>query len=46
MKLLGKILAVLVLIVVIAVTAAWLYLHESLPKIDGDVGAKGLGAEV
>ena len=46
MKLLAKILAVLVLIVVIAVTAAWLYLHESLPKIDGDVSARGLGAEV
>ena len=46
MKLLGKILAVVVLIVVIAVTAAWLYLHESLPKIDGDVSARGLGAEV
>ena len=46
MKLLGKILAVVVLVVLLVATAGWLYLHESLPKIDGDVAAKGLGAEV
>ena len=46
MKLLGKILAVVVLAVLLVVTAAWLYLHESLPKIDGEVAVKGVGAEV
>jgi penicillin amidase len=46
MKLAGKILAVIVLAVLLVVTGAWLYLHQSLPKIDGDVAVKGIAAEL
>ncbi|HSW82712.1 MAG TPA: penicillin acylase family protein, partial [Usitatibacter sp.] len=46
MRVLGKILAVLLLLVTFAVTAAWLYLHESLPRLEGEVTVKGAQAQV
>jgi len=33
-------------LVLVAATAAWLYLHESLPRLEGEVGAKGARAEI
>jgi penicillin amidase len=41
-----RIFAVIAVTILVASAAAWLYLHESLPKIDGDIAAKGLKAEV
>ena len=46
MKVLGKIFVVLVLVVFGAGAAAWLYLQKSLPMLDGEIQAKGLGAPV
>jgi penicillin amidase len=46
MKLAGKILAGLALVLVLAVTAAWLYLQQSLPRLDGEAQARGVGARV
>jgi penicillin amidase len=37
---------VLFLLVLAAIAAAWVYLHESLPKIDGESVAKGAAAEI
>ncbi len=46
MRILGKIAALALLVLVVAATGLWLWLHQSLPKIDGEVGAPGLKAEV
>ena len=41
-----RVLAALVVLVLAAGAAAWLYLHESLPRIEGEVAAQGAKAEV
>lgn len=46
MKVAGRILVVVVLLLLLAGAGGWLYLQESLPKLDGEVTAKGLGAAV
>ena len=46
MKILAKGFAVLVLALLVAGAAGWLYLQKSLPAIDGEVSAKGLAAPV
>ncbi len=46
MKLAAKILGGIVLAVLLVAAIAWTWLHESLPKLDGEVGAKGLRAPV
>ena len=46
MKILAKGFAVLALAVLLAAAFAWLYLQRSLPVLDGDVHAKGLGGTV
>ena len=46
MKILAKGFAVLVLALLLAGAAGWLYLQKSLPTIDGEVSAKGLAAPV
>src|SRR4051812_686914 len=46
MRLLGKILVLVVLAIALAVTGVYVYLHESLPSIDGEVQAKGATAEI
>ena len=46
MKLAGKILASVVLAVLLVAAGAWLYLQESLPRLDGEASAKGLRASV
>lgn len=46
MKVLGKILLGVVLLLLLAVAGAWLWLQESLPKIDGEAQLKGLAAPV
>jgi penicillin G amidase len=45
-RLIGKILLVLLVAVAVAITGAWIYLHESLPRIDGDLAAKGARADI
>jgi len=45
-KLAGKILLSVVLVLMLAVAGAWAYLHDSLPRLDGEVAAKGLRANV
>src|SRR5688572_29311100 len=37
-------LGVLLIFLLVAGVAAWLYLRQSLPRLDGEVAAKGLGA--
>ena len=46
MKRLGRTLAVLFLLLLLATAGAWLWLRESLPKLDGEVRLAGLGAPV
>jgi penicillin amidase len=46
MKLAAKIVVAIVLAIVLAGTGAWLYLQQSLPMLDGQVAAKGVGAPV
>src|SRR5258706_11402067 len=46
MKVAAKILAVLVLALVAVAAGGWIYLRGSLPAIDGEVAARGLGAPV
>ncbi|HUP96592.1 MAG TPA: penicillin acylase family protein [Usitatibacter sp.] len=46
MKVLAKGVLVLLLVLVAAGTAAWMYLQKSLPLIDGEARAAGLGAPV
>ena len=46
MKLLAKTFVTIVLALVLAGVGAWLYLQGSLPRLDGEVVAKGLGAPV
>ena len=46
MRLLGKIVAVLLLVIAIAFAGGWIYLRESLPRIDGETAAKGAQAEI
>ena len=46
MKLAAKLILGIVLALALAATAAWLYIQRSLPLLDGQVSAKGLGAAV
>ena len=46
MKILGKFVAGALVLILVLVAGAWLYLHESLPQLDGEASAKGLGAAV
>ena len=46
MKILAKIVALLIVIPLAAGTIAWLYLLKSLPRLDGEVVAKGITAPV
>ncbi len=46
MKVFGEILAGIVVVLALAATGAWLYLQESLPRIEGEMGAKGVVASV
>jgi penicillin amidase len=46
MKRAAKIVVAIVLAIVLAGTGAWLYLQQSLPMLDGQVSAKGVGASV
>ncbi len=46
MKLFAKTLGLGVLVLLLASAAAWLYLQQSLPKLDGEAVAKGLSAPV
>jgi penicillin amidase len=46
MRLLGRLLVVLLLVLLLAGAAAWLYVQRSLPQLDGEAIAKGLGAPV
>jgi len=45
-KLLGKILALLLLVIAVASAGGWVYLRNSLPAIDGEMRAMGLKADV
>jgi penicillin amidase len=45
-KLAGKILGGIVLAMLLVAAIAWTWLHESLPKLDGEISAKGLRAPV
>jgi len=45
-KALGKFFVGVVLLLLAAAAGAWLWLQESLPKIDGEVQLKGIGAPV
>ena len=46
MRVAFRALAGLVIVLVVAATAAWLYLHESLPVVEGELRTKGAQAEV
>ena len=46
MKLAGKFLLTILLAVLVVAAGAWLYLHESLPRLDGEVVAKGARADI
>ena len=46
MKLAGKIVLGVILALAVVAAGAWVYLHESLPKLDGEASARGLGAAV
>ena len=46
MKLAGKILLGLLLLVALAAAGLYAHLHESLPKLEGEVAVKGLGGSV
>lgn len=46
MKFLAKAFGVVVLALFVLAAAAWLYLHQSLPQLEGEAIAKGLGAAV
>ena len=46
MKLFAKTFAILVLVLLLAGVAAWLYLEESLPKLDGEAAVTGISAPV
>src|SRR5687768_14299498 len=46
MKVDAKGIALVLLLVVLVAAGAWLYLHESLPKLDGEVQVKGISAPV
>src|SRR5688572_20765941 len=46
MKILAKGFVALLLALLVVGAAAWLYLQKSLPVIDGELQAKGLGAPV
>jgi penicillin amidase len=46
MKIAARIVLLLVLVVLAAAAAEWLWLRRSLPQIDGESVAKGLGAQV
>src|SRR5690349_20716662 len=46
MRTLGKFLAAVLLLIAGLAALGWLYLHQSLPKIDGEAHAAGLGAPV
>ncbi|QJR14286.1 penicillin acylase family protein [Usitatibacter palustris] len=42
----ARVLAFVVLLVASVLAGAWLWLHQSLPKLDGDVSVRGLSAAV
>ena len=46
MRIALRVLAGFVVLLLLAATAAWLYLHESLPRLEGEVSAKGAAAEI
>jgi penicillin amidase len=46
LKLAGRVALALLLLAALAATAAWLYLHQSLPRLDGEVQVRGVGAPV
>ena len=46
MKLAARVFAAFVLALVAAAAGAWIYLRESLPRLDGEATARGLGAAV
>ena len=46
MRILAKGVALILVLVLAAAAIAWLYLQESLPRLDGEVRAKGLAAPV
>src|SRR3954470_14945328 len=45
-KALGRFLVVIVLAILLAGAAAWVWLHKSLPQVDGEIRAPGLAAAV
>jgi penicillin G amidase len=45
-KFLGRLLVVAILALMLASALAWVYLHRSLPQLDGEAVAKGLAAPV
>ena len=42
MKLAARIVVALFVALLVAAAGAWIYLHESLPRLDGEIGVKGL----
>jgi penicillin amidase len=46
MKIIAKALGFIVVLLVVVCAGAWLYLHESLPRLDGEVNVKGISAPV
>ena len=46
MKIIAKGFGLLLLLVVVLAAGAWLYLQESLPRLDGEVQVKGISAPV
>jgi penicillin G amidase len=45
-RVLGKIVAAIVLVALVVATVAWLWLQESLPKIDGEIVVPGARAQI
>jgi len=42
LKLAARIVVALFVALLVAAAGAWIYLHESLPRLDGEIGVKGL----